>query len=503
MSTAAAMTTSIQSDVVETFNRLKANTPALATSSVEDRCARIQKLVDVTLKYRQEIREAIRAELKPSDVDIDGQLLMIKTEAEFAMKNLKNWVKDKPVQGSIMTLGKKSYIHYEAKGMVLVVGTWNAPIAIGLVPAIGAIAAGNAVMIKPSELAPKSSALLKKIVEEACADNEVAVVEGAADVAQEVLAQPFNHIFYIGGHAVGKIIAKAAAEHFASITLEMGGKNPTVIDASADLAEAAMKTCWGRMGNCGQMCVSPDYVMVHESVVDAFTEEVKKSLDEMYNPDGKGPEHSDEFGRIVNERHWDRIKGLLDDALEKGAELVYGGGSDRDKCYIEPTVIRGVTDDMKISGEEIFGPIMVIMSYGEREEYVQEIRKHPKPLSSYIFARDRDAIDYFLAHTTSGNAVVNHNVIQSGTNANLSFGGVNASGVGRIGGFATFAETSNARSVVEEGPALMDPKLFMPPYGDKYRKMVDDMLSKPVNIPDGVINFMNKLIGLKGLFSGK
>ncbi len=501
MSTAAAMTTAIQSNVVETFNRLQANTPALAISSVEDRCARIQKLLDVTLKYRQEIRDAIRGELKPSDVDIDGQLLMIKTEAEFALKNLKNWVKDQPVQGSIMTLGKKSYIHYEAKGMVLIVGTWNAPIAIGLVPAIGAIAAGCAVMIKPSELAPQSSALLKKIVEEACADNEVAVVEGAADVAQEILAQPFNHIFYIGGHAVGKVIARAAAEHFASITLEMGGKNPTIIDKSADLDEAALKTAWGRMCNGGQACVCPDYVLVDATVVDEFTEKMKSCLDAMYNADGKGPENAEEFGRIVNERHWDRIKGLLDDALEKGAQLVYGGESNREQRYIAPTVIRGVTDEMKITSEEIFGPIMVIMPYQTREEAIAEIRKHPKPLSTYIFAKNREAIDYFIANTTSGNMVVNHNIIQSGTNPNLNFGGVNASGVGRIGGFSTFAECSNARSVVEEGPALMDPKLFMPPYGDKYRKMVDDMLAKPVNIPNAVVNMINGLIKFKSLFS--
>jgi aldehyde dehydrogenase (NAD+) len=491
------------SEVETVFARLADNVPALSLSTVEDRCARINKLVEVTLKYRQEIREAIREELKPSDVDIDGQLLMIKTEAEFATKNLKHWVKDKPVQGSIMTLGKKSYIHYEAKGMVLVLGTWNAPIAIGLVPAIGAIAAGCAVIIKPSELAPKSSALLKKIVEESCADNEVAVVEGEAQTAQALLAQPFNHIFYIGGHAVGKLVAKAAADHFASITLEMGGKNPTIIDKSADLDEAALKTAWGRMCNGGQACVCPDYVLVDASVVDEFTEKTKAALDNMYNADGKGPENAEEFGRIVNKRHWARIKGLLDDALEKGAELVYGGESNEDDCYIAPTVIRGVTHDMKIAGEEIFGPIMVIMPYQSREEAIAEIRKHPKPLSTYIFAKDREAIDYFIAHTTSGNMVVNHNVIQSGTNANLNFGGVNASGVGRIGGFSTFAECSNARSVVEEGPALMDPKLFMPPYGDKYRKMVDDMLSKPVNIPNAVVNIINSLIKFKSLFSRK
>ncbi|MGB1582133.1 MAG: aldehyde dehydrogenase family protein, partial [Nevskiales bacterium] len=311
-------------------------------------------------------------------------------------------------------------------------------------------------VIKPSELAPLSSKILKKIVDEAAADTEMAVVEGAADAAQDLLAQPFNHIFYIGGHAVGKLVAKAAADHFASITLEMGGKNPTIIDKSADIDDAVMKTAWGRMCNGGQACVCPDYVLVDASIVDEVTDKMKAALEEMYNADGKGAQNADEFGRIVNKRHWGRIKGLLDDALEKGAELVYGGETNEDDCYIAPTILRGVTQDMKISGEEIFGPIMVIMPYQTREEAIAEIRKHPKPLSSYIFAKDRQAIDYFLAHTTSGNTVVNHNVIQSGTNPNLNFGGVNASGVGRIGGFSTFAECSNARSVVEEGPALMD-----------------------------------------------
>ncbi len=489
------------SEVETVFNRLAANAPNLSQSTVEERCARIQKIVDVTLKYRQEIRDVIREERKPSDLYADAELLMIKTEAEFIIKNLKNWVKDQPVQGSIMTLGKKSYYHYEAKGVVLVLGTWNAPIAVGLVPAIGAIAAGNAVLIKPSEVAAKSSALLKKIVAEACAEDEVVVVEGGADVAQEVLAQPFNHIFYIGGHHVGKLVAKAAAEHFASITLEMGGKNPTIIDASADVVDSAKKTAWGRMGNAGQMCVAPDYVLVHESIEEAFTEAVKLALTAMYDPEGKGPEHADEFGRIINRHHWARVKALLDDAIEKGAEVVYGGGSNEAERFFEPTVIRGVTDDMKVMQEEIFGPIMVIKPFGQREDAIQEIRKHPKPLSCYIFAKDREATDYFLAHTTSGNTVVNHNVIQSGTNANLSFGGVNASGVGRIGGFATFAETSNARSVVEEGPAIMDPDLFFPPFGEKYFKMIDDMLSKPVNIPNWVINLLDGMVRLKGVFS--
>jgi len=489
------------SEIVKQFQQLQDNTSKLSQSTAEQRIARIKKLVEVMLAHKQEIREAVRAELKPADADIDAQLLMVKSEAEFIYKHLQDWMTPKDVAPSLMSLGKKAYIRYEAKGMVLVVGTWNAPFAIAFVPAISAIAAGNAVMIKPSELAPKSSALIVKIVQEACAADEVVVVEGAAEEAQELLAQPFNHIFYIGGHAVGKIIAKAAAEHFASITLEMGGKNPTIIDASADLEEAAMKTAWGRMGNGGQMCVSPDYVMVHDSVEEEFIGHVKTALINMYNPEGKGFEKADEFGRIVNQRHWARIKGLLDDALEQGAELLFGGETSEADCYIAPTVIRGVTDAMKISQEEIFGPIMVIQSFSQREEVPATLRKYPKPLSSYIFAKDREAINWYLANTTSGNSVINHNIIQSGTNPALPFGGVNASGTGRIGGFATFQETSNARSVVEEGPAVMDIKMLLPPYQAKYKKMIDDMLAKPVNVPQPIVNGIHKMVRMRTIFS--
>lgn len=485
------------------FQRLADNAPNLALSSVEQRIERLKKLIEVTLAYRERVIEAVKKERDIHQCDIDAELMMIKVEAEFAIRNLKDWVKPQKVQGSIMTLGKKSYIHYEPKGVCLAIGAWNAPIAEALVPAVGAIAAGNAVLIKPSELSPHSSALLAEMVADMSPDNEMTVVEGGAEVAQALLAQPFDHIFYIGSHNVGKLIAKAAAEHFASCTLEMGGKNPAIVDKSADIAEAAMKTAWGRMGNGGAMCVSPDYVLVEASVKDEYIDEVKKALDSMYNPEGKGAQNSEEFGRIINQRHWARIKALLDDALEKGAELLYGGEADEGDLYIAPTVITGVTDDMKISQEEIFGPIMVITPYTSRDEAIAETRKQPKPLSCYIFAKDREVIDWFLARTTAGNTVINHNVIQSGTNPHLPFGGVNASGTGRLGGWCTFAEASNARSVVEEGPPMMNPRLFFPPYQPKYRDMIEKMLLKSVHMPNGMINFINGIVAVRKFFSRK
>lgn len=492
-----------KTDVPAVFRGLKSKAPALRQTSAQERADKIRKLLSTVLYAREEIRDVTRQELGLCDTDIDAQLLMIKAEAEFIIKNLPQWMKRKPVQGSLMTLGKKSYVQYEPKGVVLHIAAWNAPFAIGLVPAMGALAAGNAVCLKPSELAPASSALLKRLVESVYAEDEFAVVEGGADVAQGLLAQPFNHIFYVGGHHVGRIVMKAAADHFASVTLEMGGKNPAIVDASADIEAAAGKIAWGRISNAGQICIAPDYALVHESVVDEFTEKLQASIHAMYDANGQGFQKSPYYPRIINERHFQRIKGLIDDARDKGARIVLGGGSDAADRFIEPTIIDHVSEDMRIMQEEIFGPVLTITPFSQRDQVLEIIERRPKPLSLYVFSRNDAETEFYLQHTTSGNSVVNHNVIQSGTNPNLPFGGVNASGIGRIGGWYTFAEASNARSVMEEGPAIMDPDLMVPPYSDKYQKMVDDMLAKSIKMPDAAINAINGVIKLRSLFSRK
>lgn len=487
-------------NIPQLFRGLHSSARKLRHTSVEERTEKIQQLLKAVLDAREDIRAAVREELALCDTDIDAQLLMIKAEAEFIAKNLQQWVRKEPIQGSIMTLGKKSYVQYEPKGVVLCLASWNAPYAIGLVPAMGALAAGNAVCLKPSELAPASSALIKRIVESVYPRDEFAVVEGAADVAQELLAQPFNHVFYVGGHSVGRIVMKAAAEQFASVTLEMGGKNPAIIGPSADIEETAGKIAWGRISNAGQVCIAPDYVLAHESVADEFSEKLQESIRAMYDADGLGFQKSQYYPRIINDRHFERVKGLIDDAREKGAEIAFGGDCDASDRYIGPTIIRQAGENTRIMQEEVFGPVITITPYSARDEVLETIERRPKPLSLYVFSRDRDEIDFYLANTTAGNSVVNHNVIQSGTNPNLPFGGVNASGTGRIGGWYTFAEASNARSVMEEGPPVVDPDLTVPPYGDKYKKMVDDMLNKTVKMPNMVINGINGVIKLRSLF---
>lgn len=492
-----------QTDIPALFQHLRANTRNLRHSDVKERIRKLRKLTAAVVVAREEIRNVVREELHLHDVDVDGQLIMIKAEAEFICNNLEKWLAREPVQGSLMTLGKKSYIQYEPKGVVLIIAAWNAPYAIGLVPAMGALAAGNAVCLKPSELTPASSTLLKRIIESVYEADEFAVAEGGADVAQALLAEPFNHIFYIGSHRVGRIIMKAAAEHFASVTLEMGGKNPVIVDASADIEAAAQKIAWGRLANCGQVCIAPDYALVQADVADEFCERLQAAITDMYDSEGSGFKKSSYFARIVNSRHAERIKGLIDDAVAKGARLRFGGEADVEACYVAPTILDQVSEDMDIMQEEIFGPVLTVLPYQTREEVLDIIERRSKPLSLYVFSKDRDNIDYFLANTTAGNSVVNHNVIQSGTNPNLPFGGVNASGSGRIGGWSTFREASNARSVVEEGPAIMDPDMMFPPYDDKYKKMVGDMLNKTMKVPDAVIKVINGVIKVRSIFSRK
>jgi aldehyde dehydrogenase (NAD+) len=485
------------SDISALFARLAAKAPALRETTAAQRADKIRRLFKAIMDARPAILAAGKKELRLVDLDIDAQLLMVKSEADFIARNLSKWMQRQEVDGTLMSVGKKCYIQYEPKGVVLHVSTWNAPIAEAFVPAFGAIAAGCTFCLKPSELAPLSAQVLADIVSKVLPEDEFAVVQGAADVAQELLRQPFNHIFYIGGHGVGRIIMKAAAEHFATVTLEMGGKNPAIVDQSADIEDAAKKISWGRVCNAGQVCLAPDYALVHESVKDKFVDALGKAMTAMYNADGQGYQKSEYLPRIVNARHFQRIKSLIDDAVTKGAKVEHGGQTSEADLFIAPTILSNMKPEMRIMTEEIFGPVICVLPFSQREDVPREIGKRPKPLGSYIFAKDREAIDWFLNHTTSGSSSVNHNLIQAGINPRLPFGGANASGMGRLGGQFTFMECSNARAVVEDGPGIGDPDMMFPPYSKKYRDAIDWMLNKGMTPPAWLIKGLNSVLSLR------
>ena len=488
-------------DVQAIFQRLADKAPQLALTTAKQRADKIQRLIDAMLAARQEIFSAAHEELGLCDVDVIGQLTMVKVEGESAIKNLAGWMKPKRVKSAMMTMGKKSSVHYEPKGVVLHLATWNAPIAIGLVPAIGAIAAGNAVLLKPSELAPHSAAVLEKIIRAAMPEDEFAVVQGGAETAQALLALPFNHICYVGGQNVGRLVMKAAAEHFATVTLEMGGKSPVIVDASANVEDAAKKVAWGRLSNAGQVCIAPDYAIVHASVRDAFVESYGRAATAMFGVGGF--ENAREYPRLINQTHFARVRALIDDATAKGATVAFGGQSDASKRFIAPTVLTGVTEDMEVMKSEIFGPVLPVTTFETREEAIATILRRPKPLALYVYSRDPAFNDYVLKRTSAGSTVFNHNMIQSGTNPNLPFGGANHSGMGRVGGHAGFLEFSNARSVVEEHPDAGDVLMAYPPYDQKYEKTMTGMLARSTIIPAPIMAGIEAALKLRLVFKGR
>lgn len=465
------------SEISEKFAALQASRLRLRNSSASERTKKIMALWKATLARKDDLIAATYKERKSHDLDLSAELMMIKGESEFFEKNLHKWMKPERIKNSMATFGKRCEVRRQSKGVVLNIAAYNAPTAEAIVPAIAAISAGNAVAIKTSEYAPHSAQIIQEIFEAAMPADEAQVFQGGVEVAQELLSLPFDHIYYTGGTTVGKIVMRAAADNLASVTLEMGGKSPVIVDKSAKLENAAAKIALGRCLNAGQVCIAPEYVIIHESVKDEFLALVKEKIEGMYNSDGKGIQSSEYFPRIINEGHFGRIKGLIDDAKKKGAEVITGGETDAEDRYIAPTVLTDVSEDMAVMQEEVFGPVLTVSTFSTREEVLDMIEKRPNPLALYIYSTDQGFIEYFLTNTSSGSAVVNNNVVQSGTNPNLPFGGIGTSGQGRIGGRYGFEAMSNERSIVHQPlDRFRDFLINMPPYSERYTNIINKAL---------------------------
>jgi aldehyde dehydrogenase (NAD+) len=374
--------------------------------------------------------------------------------------------------------GRRGYVRYEPKGVVLHLSTWNAPILSSLTPVMSMLGAGNTVLLKPSEIAPHSASALEQIVVSSGCSDIVKVVQGGPDVGQELLELPFNHICYVGSNRVGRFVMEAAAKHFAGVTLEMGGKNPVVLAPDADLEDSARRIVHGRHILGGQACLCPDYVLIPESIYDDAVAALRDTIVAFYDPDGRGFRASPVLARIVSEHHTQRIGSLIDEAVAGGAKAVVGGEYSVPERFVEPTILDGVTDQVRLFHEETFGPVLTVHPYREREDAVATIARRPKPLGLYIFTQSRDEVEWFLDHTRAGSSAVN-NIATQALVPNLSFGGVNHSGIGVLNGEAAFREFSNLRGVVEDAldPAERVP-MFFPPYpeGMDLGDVVDPML---------------------------
>ena len=462
----------------ELFARQREKSLELRTAAVARRKQNLNKLLAWIYNHRQDIQEALYQDLRKPVVEVDvSELQPVTTEIKHALANLHRWARAKKVAPTLLMLGTKASIQYEPKGTTLIIAPWNFPFNLTMAPLVSALAAGNTAILKPSERTPHTSALIKQLVAEIFDPAEVAVVLGAVAETQALLKLPFDHIFFTGSPQVGKIVMAAAAQNLTSVTLELGGKSPAIVDDTADVNDAAKKLTWGKFLNCGQTCIAPDYILVHESKLEALQQALRDNAEEYYNEQKNGIDNSADYSRIVDGRHLQELKDIFDDAVAKGAEVTMGGEISEEDNYFAPTILTRVGLDTKVLQKEIFGPILPIISYANLDEAIAIINAKPKPLALYVFSRSRKNISKVMRATSSGGFNINDNVLQF-SHLNLPFGGVNNSGIGKSHGYYGFLAFSNEKPILQQRIGLTGISFFYPPYNKWVKKLVEFVVKK-------------------------
>ncbi|TKC04970.1 aldehyde dehydrogenase family protein [Pedobacter frigoris] len=447
------------------FKAQQAYKYTLRASNATQRINKLKKLKDSIEKHEDAIYEALQSDLRKCTFEAAvTELIFIYGEIDFAIKNLNGWMKPKFVGKTITNLFAKNRIYYEPKGVCLIISPWNYPFQLMMSPLISAIAAGNCAILKPSELSPETSAILLKIIEECFEDSEISCFEGDASVSAALLTLPFDHIFFTGSTAIGKVVMEAAAKNLTSVTLELGGKSPVVLDSSANLKKAVEKIAWGKLMNAGQTCIAPDYILIPEDLQQSFIQQYKEAVERMFFNGNQKPDTTI-YAKIINDRHFNRLSGLINDASAKGAEIIYGGVTDPSERTIYPTVITNLSPDAEIMREEIFGPILPVIPFKKLDDAIAMINEKSKPLALYIFSENSQNIRHIIKQTSAGGTCVNDVLIHI-SNPKLPFGGVNGSGVGSCHGQFGFKTFSHERAVVFQSGFDVT-NLIYPPYEKK------------------------------------
>ena len=435
--------------------RLRRSFESGKTRPLAWRRAQLERLVNLVDENTDELLAALRADLGKPEIEARvTDVAIVRSEALHAKKMLARWTRPERRKTPMNVQPAKSAILREPLGVVLVIAPWNYPVQLLLSPLIGAIAAGNCVVLKPSEVSAHTSAALGRLLPKYLDPECIATIEGGVAETTELLKQRFDHILYTGNGAVGRVVMEAAAKHLTPVTLELGGKSPCIVDEKVDLDVAAHRIAWGKFLNAGQTCIAPDYVLVHASREDALLAALEKVVREFYGDD---PKQTPDYGRIVNERHHRRLAVLL-----KDGDAVVGGQADEAQRYIAPTVLRRVSPDAPVMADEIFGPILPVLPVKSIDEAIRFVNARPKPLALYVFTSDPKVEDEVLARTSSGGACVNATLWQI-ANLELPFGGVGPSGMGAYHGWHSFDLFSHRKSVVSKSTRI-DPKLAYPPY---------------------------------------
>lgn len=437
------------------------------TKSLTFRTKMLNRLGEAISDFEGEILNALRRDLNRSKVEgYTTEIHHCLAEISFALKNLKKWMRPQRVGGSKLFPLSKGFVVSEPLGTCLIISPWNYPFSLAILPLIASIAAGNCTVIKPSEISKHIEKVIFDMISKYFDEKYISVICGGPETSKELLKDKFDHIFFTGGEAVGKIVMKAAAENVTPITLELGGKSPCIVDENCDLQKAARRITWGKFLNAGQTCVAPDYLLVNENVKDELIIRIQKYILEFY---GENPQDSGDYGRIINENHFDRLNELL-----KGGEVIFGGITNREKLYISPTLIQEIPENSRVMNEEIFGPLLPILEFGQVFEAIDFINGRPKPLALYIFSRNKEFQQKIISETSSGGICINDTIVHL-TVPNLPFGGVGNSGFGKYHGKAGFDAFSNQKSVLRQTMLFDMPKRF-PPTKEKDMKILRTIL---------------------------
>jgi aldehyde dehydrogenase (NAD+) len=426
-----------------------------ATKDLKYRKVQLKKLLHLLKSNEEALNEAIYKDFKKSAFDnYSTELGIIYAEIKHSIKKLSRWADKLYVGTNLANIPGSSYIIYEPLGNTLIIGAWNYPYLLSLHPAVSAIAAGNTVIIKPSELAMNTSHLIAKLINENFDQNYFHVIEGGVPETSALLKERFDKIFYTGSSSVGKIIMKAAAEHLTPVTLELGGKSPAIITSSAPIKMTAKRLVWGKFLNGGQTCVAPDYLMVDKKVTIKLIEEIKRQIIKVH---GANPKMSEAFPRIINPRHFERLLKLLDKD-----KIIVGGETDKDDLYIAPTLMKNISWEDAVMKEEIFGPVLPILEYEDLNHAISQIKAQPKPLALYLFTGSNKVKNKVFNEISFGGGALNETIMHL-ANPNLPFGGVGNSGMGNYHGEHGFKSFSHEKSIIEK-PNWFEPFVKYPPY---------------------------------------
>lgn len=442
-------------DFYQQFERHKVFFESQKSYEIDWRINQLQQIKRLVKENESELLHALKQDLNKPEVEAwITELSYVTGEVDHVIKHLKKWAKKRKVSTPLIVQPGRSYIIPEPLGTILIIGAWNYPLQLILAPLVAAISAGNCAIVKPSELAPATSAILAKLIPHYISNELVSVIEGSVEETTQLLTLPFDHIMYTGNGQVGRIVMTAAAKHLTPVTLELGGKSPVYIDESADLNVTAQRLVWGKWMNAGQTCIAPDYVLIKDNIVDELVQALKKQIQAMFGDD---PQKSESYGRIINERHFERICGYMN-----SGNVLHGGKTDKLDCYIEPTIILNPAQDSALMTEEIFGALLPILTVSSFEAAIAFVNKRDKPLSSYIFTKDKGQQNTWTSKVSSGSQCIN-DVIMFNAVPELPFGGVGPSGFGRYSGKSGFDNFSHLKSVLYR-PFIKDLPVRFAPY---------------------------------------